>query len=113
LIELTEWELELWLDTEHMIVESASQQTRMMRYVNLERRSWNEKLKDGQGDWDSTSSYSLGDIHNVVAVMQLAVAHLCELEADLRESNGSHDHQDAIQFKRPISLRGWPLFCAD
>src|SRR5437588_63855 len=31
--------------------------TRIIRSVNLERRFWNEKLKDGKGDWDSTSCF--------------------------------------------------------
>src|SRR2546421_238572 len=46
--------------------------TRTIRSVNLERRFWNEKLKEGKGDWDSTSSYGLGDVHNALAVLQLA-----------------------------------------
>jgi hypothetical protein len=63
--------------------EGKSQQTRTMRSVNLERRFWNEKLNDGQGDYDSATSYSLGDIHNAIAVIQLAADYLRETEADV------------------------------
>jgi hypothetical protein len=59
------------------------QAPRIMRSVHLERRFWNEKLNNGEGDFDSSSSYSLGDIHNAVAVMQLAAEHLRQTEADV------------------------------
>jgi hypothetical protein len=59
------------------------QTTRIIRSVNLERRFWNEKLKDGKGDWDSTSSYGLGDVHNAIAVAQLAADYLKQAEADV------------------------------
>ena len=59
------------------------QTTRIIRSVNLERRFWNEKLKDGKGDWDSTSSYGLGDVHNAIAVAQLAADYLKQVEADV------------------------------
>ena len=59
------------------------QTTRYIRSVNLERRFWNAKLKDGQGDWDSSSSYGLADIHNAIAALQLAADHLKEVEADV------------------------------
>lgn len=58
-------------------------QTRTMRTVHLERSFWNEKLKDGQGDYDSSDSYSLGDIHNAIAVMELAADYLRQTEADV------------------------------
>jgi hypothetical protein len=57
--------------------------TRVIRSVNLERRFWNEKLKDGKGDWDSTTSFGLGDIHNALAVLQLAADHLKQEEGDV------------------------------
>jgi hypothetical protein len=57
--------------------------TRIIRSVNLERRFWNDKLKDGKGDWDSTSSYGLGDVHNALAVLQLAADYLKETEGDV------------------------------
>ena len=57
--------------------------TRIIRSVNLERRFWNEKLKEGKGDWDSTSSYGLGDVHNALAVLQLAADYLKEAEGDV------------------------------
>ena len=59
------------------------QSPRIMRSVHLERRFWNEKLNDGKGDFDSSSSYGLGDIHNAIAVMQLAAEHLRLAEADI------------------------------
>lgn len=31
--------------------------TRFIRSVDLERRFWNEKLKDGKGDWDWEAAY--------------------------------------------------------
>ena len=46
-------------------------------------RFWNEKLKEGKGDWDSTSSYGLGDVHNALAVLQLAADYLKEAEGDV------------------------------
>ena len=57
--------------------------TRIIRSVNLDRRFWNEKLKDGRGDWDSTSSYGLGDVHNALAVLQLAADYLKDAEGDV------------------------------
>jgi hypothetical protein len=57
--------------------------TRIIRSVNLERRFWNEKLKEGKGDWDSTSSYGLGDVHNALAVLQLAADFLKDAEGDV------------------------------
>jgi hypothetical protein len=57
--------------------------TRIIRSVNLERRFWNEKLKDGKGDWDSTTSFGLGDVHNALAVLQLAADYLKETEGDV------------------------------
>ena len=57
--------------------------TRTIRSVNLERRFWNEKLKEGKGDWDSTSSYGLGDVHNSLAVLELAADYLKQTEGDV------------------------------
>jgi hypothetical protein len=57
--------------------------TRTIRSVNLDRRFWNEKLKEGKGDWDSTSSYGLGDVHNALAVLQLAADYLKATEGDV------------------------------
>jgi len=59
------------------------QTTRIIRSVNLERRFWNEKLKDGKGDWDSTSSFGLGDVHNLIAVAELVADYLRQAEADV------------------------------
>jgi hypothetical protein len=59
------------------------QTTRIIRSVNLERRFWNEKLKDGKGDYDSTSSFGLGDVHNLIAVAELAADYLRQVEADV------------------------------
>lgn len=59
------------------------QTTRIIRSVNLERRFWNEKLKDGKGDYDSTSSFGLGDVHNLIAVAELAADYLRQAEADV------------------------------
>ena len=61
----------------------SNQQTRIMRSVHLERRFWNEKLKAGEGDYDSSTSFSLGDVHNAIAVMQLAAEYLRDSEADI------------------------------
>lgn len=55
----------------------------MIRSVNLERRFWNDKLKDGKGDWDSSTSFGLGDVHNALAVLQLAADYLKETEGDV------------------------------
>jgi hypothetical protein len=57
--------------------------TRIIRSVHLERRFWNDKLKDGKGDYDSSSSYGLGDVHNSLAVLQLAADYLKEAEGDV------------------------------
>jgi hypothetical protein len=59
------------------------QTTRLVRSVNLERRFWNPKLKEGQGDYDSSSGYNLGDVHNAIAALQLAADHLKHVEADV------------------------------
>jgi hypothetical protein len=59
------------------------QTTRIIRSVNLERRFWNEKLKDGKGDYDSTSSFGLGDVHNLIAVAELTADYLRQAEADV------------------------------
>jgi hypothetical protein len=59
------------------------QTTRIIRSVELERRFWNEKLKDGKGDYDSTSSFGLGDVHNLIAVAELAADYLRQVEADV------------------------------
>ena len=57
--------------------------TQVIRSVNLERRFWNEKLKVGKGDWDSSSGYGLGDVHNALAVLQLAADYLKDAEGDV------------------------------
>jgi hypothetical protein len=57
--------------------------TRIIRSVNLERRFWNEKLKDGKGDWDSSYGYGLADVHNALAALQLAADYLKQAEADV------------------------------
>lgn len=36
-----------------------------------------------KGDWDSTSSYGLGDVHNAMAVLQLAADYLKQAEGDV------------------------------
>ncbi len=63
--------------------EGRNQQPRTFRSVHLERRFWNEKLKNGDGDWDSTDTFGLGDIHNAMAVLQVAAEHLRQEEADV------------------------------
>jgi hypothetical protein len=73
----------LWCN-EHQQKSGPNQHTtRIIRSVNLERRFWNEKLKDGKGDWDSTTSFGLGDVHNALAVLQLAADHLKVVEGDV------------------------------
>jgi len=65
---------------------------RIMRSVNLERRFWNDKLKEGKGDYDAATSFSLGDIHNAIAVMQLAAEHLRNAEAEVtRDADATND----------------------
>lgn len=59
------------------------QTTRLLRSVNLERRFWNPKLKDGQGDYDSSSGYGLGEVHNAIAALQLAADYIKGVEADI------------------------------
>ena len=59
------------------------QTTRLVRSVNLERRFWNQKLKEGQGDYDSSSGYGLGEVHNAIAALELAADYLKEVEADV------------------------------
>ena len=59
------------------------QTTRLVRSVNLERRFWNAKLKDGQGDYDSSSGYGLGEIHNAIAALELAAGYIKGVEADV------------------------------
>jgi hypothetical protein len=59
------------------------QATRVFRSVTLERRFWNERRNDGKGGWDSTSSFGLGDIHNLIAVAELAADYLTQMEADV------------------------------
>src|SRR4051812_13504831 len=59
------------------------QTTRFVRSVRLERRFWNAKLKDGDGDYDSSSNYGLGDVHNAMAALELAADYLRKMEADV------------------------------
>ena len=59
------------------------QTTRLVRSVNLERRFWNPKLKEGQGDYDSSSGYGLGEVHNAIAALELAAAYIRSVEADV------------------------------
>ena len=49
---------------------------RTFRSVSLQRR-----YKDGD-QWKSSSSFSLADLPNAIAVLQLAMAYLAPLEAD-------------------------------
>ena len=47
-------------------------------------RNMLEVLKRSDSDdWDSTSSYGLGDVHNAIAVAQLAADYLKQVEADV------------------------------
>src|SRR5688500_16567137 len=62
--------------------EGRNQQPRVFRSVHLERKFWNEKLKNGNGDWDTTDTFGLGDIHNAMAVLQIAADYLRQEEAD-------------------------------
>ena len=50
---------------------------REIRNVNLQRR-----YMDGD-DWKSSSSFSLADLPQAIAVLNLAQAHVQELEADV------------------------------
>jgi hypothetical protein len=59
------------------------QTTRLLRSVNLERRFWNPKLKEGQGDYDSSTGYGLGEVHNAIAALELAAAYIRGVEADI------------------------------
>jgi hypothetical protein len=59
------------------------QTTRLLRSVNLERRFWNPKLKEGQGDYDSSTGYGLGEVHNAIAALELAAAYVRSVEADV------------------------------
>lgn len=59
------------------------QTTRLVRSVNLERRFWNPKLKEGQGDYDSSSGYGLGEVHNAIAALELAAGYIKGVEADI------------------------------
>jgi hypothetical protein len=59
------------------------QTTRLIRSVNLERRFWNPKLKDGQGDYASSPGYGLGEVHNAIAALQLAADYIKGVEADV------------------------------
>jgi hypothetical protein len=49
----------------------------------LERRFWNPKLKEGQGDYDSSTGYGLGEVHNAIAALELAAAYIRSVEADV------------------------------
>ena len=49
---------------------------RTFRSVSLQRR-----YKDGD-EWKSSSSFSLADLPHAIAVLQMALNHLCPLEAD-------------------------------
>ena len=59
------------------------QTTRLVRSVKLERRFWNPKLKEGQGDYDSSSGYGLGELHNAIAALELAANYIKGVEADV------------------------------
>jgi hypothetical protein len=68
------------------------QTTRLIRSVNLERRFWNPKLKDGEGDYDSSSGYGLAEVHNAIAAMELAADYMKSVEADVtRHAEGTTD----------------------
>ena len=59
------------------------QTTRLVRSVNLERRFWNPKLKEGQGDYDSSTGYGLSEVHNAIAALELAAGYIRGVEADV------------------------------
>lgn len=40
-------------------------------------------LKEGQGDYDSSSGYGLGEIHNAIAALELAAGYVKGVEADV------------------------------
>ncbi len=73
----------IWCNEHQLKVGPNEHTTRVIRSVHLERRFWNEKLKDGKGDYDSSSSYGLGDVHNALAVLQLAADYLKQVEANV------------------------------
>ena len=73
----------VWCNEHRQDAGPNEQTTRYMRSVNLERRFKNPKLNDGQGGYDSSSSYGLGDIHNALPALQLAADYLKEVEADV------------------------------
>ena len=73
----------IWCNEHQQQVGPNEHTTRIIRSVHLERRFWNPKLKDGKGDYDSSSSYGLGDVHNALVVLQLAADYLKQAEADV------------------------------
>lgn len=73
----------IWCN-EHKVKSGPNQQTtRIFRSINFDRTFWNEKLKDGKGDWDSTYSFGLGDVHNLIRVAELATEYVEKREADV------------------------------
>jgi hypothetical protein len=73
----------VWCNEHQQQIGPNEHTTRIIRSINLDRRFWNPKLNNGQGDWDSSSSYGLGDVHNAIAVLQLAADYLKQTEADV------------------------------
>lgn len=73
----------IWCNEHRQDAGPNEQTTRYIRSVNLERRFKNPKLNDGQGGYDSSSSYGLGDVHNAIAALQLAADYLKQEEADV------------------------------
>lgn len=51
---------------------------REIRNVNLQRR-----YKDDKGDWQSSSSFGLGDIPQAMEVLRLSFAFVAEKEAEV------------------------------
>ena len=51
--------------------------TRELRNVNLQRR-----YRDGEGNWKSTSTFTLADLPAAVRALQLAQNHVESVEAD-------------------------------
>ena len=73
----------IWCNEIRQAVGPNEQTTRLVRSVHLERRFFNPKLKDGQGDYDSSPSYGLGEIHNAIAALEAAAAYIGSVEVDV------------------------------
>jgi hypothetical protein len=73
----------VWSNEIHQAIGPNEQSTRVIRSVHLERRFFNPKLKDGQGDYDSSPTYGLAEVHNAIAALQHAAIYVAGVEADV------------------------------